>query len=146
MRLPLELVLRRGVIFLWTRYARLDDPALGGETKPKFIVILSGSPYDDPLIYILTTSEKAKHAEHPFPGDLQHLQAGTYECFTVDTLIDAGDAGQLEIGRDEFVKLYESDEVIYKDCLSEGHIKELVDRIVSSRRVAKRLKQILIGV
>lgn len=49
MLLPLDVVLRRGVIFLWIKYARLDDPALVGQTKPKFIVILSGSPQDDPL-------------------------------------------------------------------------------------------------
>jgi hypothetical protein len=143
MRLPLDLVLRRGVIFLWTRYSRLDDPALEGLTKPKYIVILSGSPHDDPMIYILTTSEKSKHARHPFPQDLQHLAAETYDCFAVDTLIDAGDAGQLQIGRDEFVRLYETDEVIYKGCLSEADINALMDRIVASRRVATRVKQVL---
>jgi hypothetical protein len=77
MLLPLDVVLRRGVIFLWTKYARLDDPNLVGKTKAKFIVILSNSPRDDPIIYILTTSEKDKHAQHPFPGDLQRLHAGT---------------------------------------------------------------------
>lgn len=37
MRLPLDLVLRRGVIFRWTRYSRLDDPAFAGLTKPKLL-------------------------------------------------------------------------------------------------------------
>lgn len=145
MRLPLHLVLRRGVIFLWTRYSRLDDPAFAGLTKPKFIVVLSGSPQDDPLIYVLTTSAKAKHTQHPFPEDLHHLPAGTYDCFTTDTLIDAGDAGQLEVGRDEFVKLYETNEVIYQGCLSDADIKALIDRIVASKRVARRVKHILRG-
>jgi hypothetical protein len=139
------MVLRRGVIFLWGRYAKLDDPALAGQTKPKFIVILSASPHDDPLIYLLTTSEKAKHTEHPFPEDLQHLPAGAYDCFTVDTLIDAGDAGQTNIGREEFVALYESEGLIYKGCLSEAHIKELVDKILASRRVSGLMKRVLAG-
>jgi len=145
MRLPLDVVLRRGVIFLWTRYDKLDDPALAGQTKPKFIVILSGSPRDDPLVYILTTSEKSKHAEHPFPADLQHLPAASYDFLPVDTLIDVGDAGQLEIGRDEFVALYESDAVVYKGVLDASHLAELMAKILASARVARRFKRILTG-
>jgi len=87
----LEEILRRGAIFLWSKYARLDNPALAGQTKPKFIVVLSNSAHDDPIIFILTTSEKPKHVNHPFPGDLQHLPAGSYGCFNLDTLIDAGE-------------------------------------------------------
>lgn len=143
MRLPLDVVLRRGVIFLWTTYDKLDDPALAGQTKPKFVVILSGSPKDDPLIYILTTSQKAKHAGHPFPVDLQHLPAGSYDFLPADTLIDVGDAGQLEVGREDFIALYESDAVVYKGALSEAHLAELVEKILACPRVARRFKQIL---
>lgn len=128
MRFPLEIVLRRGAIFLWTKYAKLDDPALAAQTKPKFIVILSGSSQDDPIIYILTTSEKAKHARHPFPVDLLHLPAGAYECFDVDTLIDTGEAGELDIGRDAFVALYESDALLYKGALTEAHVRGTGDQ------------------
>lgn len=91
MRLPVETVLRRGVVFLWTNYARLDDPALKGQTKSKFIVILSGSPLDDPLLYILTTSEKLKHEHHPCPQDLFRVAADRYEFFPADTLIRNSD-------------------------------------------------------
>lgn len=145
MRLPLEVALRRGVIFLWTAYARLDDPALAGQTKPKYIVILSGSPLDDPIIYILTTSEKERQSTHPFPDDLQHIQAGAYECFDRHTVIDAGDAGQLDVGRDEFVELYESGSLIYKGVLSDPDLTELVSKIVASKRVSRRVKQLLTG-
>ena len=145
MLLPLDVVLRRGVIFLWIKYARLDDPALVGQTKPKFIVILSGAPQDDPILYILTTSEKDKHAAHPFRDDLQHLDAGTYECFDVATLIDAGDAGQLDVGRDEFIALYNSGALLYKGVLNDANIEELMKKIAASRRVPRRIKQILSG-
>jgi hypothetical protein len=145
MRLPLEVVFRRGVIFLWSKYARLDDPALAGQTKPKYIVILSGSPQDDPVVYILTTSQKDKHAVHPVPGDLFHIPPGVYECFTVDTLIDAGTAGELEIGRDEFVALYESDALIYKGVLSDTDLAQLMARVRRSPRVSRKVKQLLTG-
>ena len=145
MRLPLEVVLRRGVIFLWSKYAKLDDPALAGKTKPKYIVILSGSPQDDPIIYILTTSEKDKHAKHPFPDDLQRLPAADYESFDMETLVDAGDAGQLDVGREEFVALYESGELIYKGALSPQHMEELMSKIAASRRVPRMVKTLLTG-
>ena len=143
MRLPLDLVLRRGVVFLWPKYDKLDDPALVGQSKSKYIVILSGSPKDDPLIYILTTSERAKHAGHPFPGDLQHIAAGAYTFFPSDTLIDAGTAGEREVGRDEFVALYQADSVVYQGVLTDAHRDELVGKILASRRVSKRFKQML---
>ena len=141
----LEEVLRRGSIFLWTKYSRLDDPALAGRTKPKFIVILSSSSHDDPVIYILTTSEKPKHAGHPFPADLHRVPAGAYPCFVLDTLIDAGDAGQLEIGRDELSALYANRTLIYKGSLSQSDVTVLTAKIVASRRVSRRVKQILTG-
>jgi hypothetical protein len=142
----LEAILRRGAIFLWSKYARLDDPALAGQTKPKFIIVLSNSAQDDPILYILTTSEKPKHATHPFPGDLHHLAAGSYGCFNLDTLIDAGDAGQLDVGLDEFVALYESGALIYRGTLSQGDVEQLVAKVLASRRVARRVKSIISGV
>lgn len=143
MLLPLEVVLRRGVIFLWAKYSRLDDPSLAGRTKPKFIVILSSSPQDDPIIYILTTSAKDKHAMHPFPDDIQRLPAGSYNGFDLETLMDAGDAGQLDIGRDELIALYQAGGLVYKDTLSEQHVEELMAKIAASRRVARRVKHVL---
>jgi hypothetical protein len=41
---PLHSVLRRGAIFIWHQYEQLDDPNYAGQTKPKFVVILSNSP------------------------------------------------------------------------------------------------------
>lgn len=41
MLLPLDVVLRRGVVFLWLDYEEFDDLALAGKSKPKFIVILT---------------------------------------------------------------------------------------------------------
>jgi hypothetical protein len=81
------------------------NPALQGRTKPKYVVMLSGSALDDPLVYILTTSEKTKHADHPFPNDLVVIQGSPTTFFPVNILIDEGEAGQLEIGREEFVVL-----------------------------------------
>jgi hypothetical protein len=145
MRLPLEVVFRRGVIFLWSKYARLDDPALAGQTKPKYIVIRSGSPQDDPIVYILTTSQKEKHAVHPAPGDLFHISPGSYDCFSVDTLIDAGTAGELEVGRNEFVALYESDALVYEGTLSDADLAALLAKIKMSRRVSRRTKLLITG-
>lgn len=145
MQLPLETVLRRGVVFLWPDYARLDDPALKGQTKPKFIVILSGSPLDDPLVYILTTSEKSKHERHPFPQDLFLIPADRYGFFPANTVIDAGESGQLDVGRAEFATLYEGGAVVYKGVLTDDDVAALVKVILASARVSRRFKQILTG-
>lgn len=143
MPLPLQSVFRRGAVFLWTSYAALDDPTLQGQTKPKYIVMLSASALDDPLFYMLTTSHKPKHVDHPFPNDLFHISAGTYGFLPVDTLIDAGEAGALEVGRDEFTALYDSGEVLYKGGLSSADVTALVAKIVASARVRRRFKQML---
>jgi hypothetical protein len=144
MRLPLEVVFKRGAIFLWRAYAKLDDPALAGQTKPKFIVVISSSHNDDPILYILTTSEKTKHTHHPVPGDLLHIKSGSYGFFALDTLIDSGEAGELEIDRAAFAALYDSEAVLYRGCLNDQDVAELMRKIGESRRVARRVKQILV--
>ena len=143
MLLPLDVVLRRGVVFRWVDYDDLDDPVFAGRTKPTFIVVLSNSAHDDPLIYILTTSEKAKHEHHPFPGDLVHIAKGSYGFLPVDTLIDAGTAGEREVGRAEFVALYNQESVVYQGTLNDAHCADLIQRITASRRVSTKLKRIL---
>ena len=104
MRLPLEVVFKRGAIFLWKAYAKLDDPALAGQTKPKFIVVL---------------------------------------FFSTDTLIDAGQAGELEIDKEQFAALYETDGLMYRGCLNDQTMNDLLAKISASRRVVQRVKQML---
>lgn len=143
MLLPFDSVVRRGVILLWRRYAELDDPALAGQSKAKFLIVLSASPHDDPIVYILTTSQKPKHIAHPAPGDLLHLPPGAYECFTVDTLVDCGTAGEREVGLRELQALYEAGDVAYKGALSDDHCAELMQKIAGSSRATRRVKRIL---
>lgn len=143
MLLPFDSVVRRGVILLWKRYAELDDPALAGQSKVKFLIVLSGSPNDDPIVYILTTSQKPKHISHPAPGDLLHLPPGTYDCFVLDTLIDCGTAGEREVGRKELQALYEAGEVAYKGLLNDDHCATLMQKIGASSRATRRVKRIL---
>jgi hypothetical protein len=145
MRLPLEVVFKRGAVFLWKAYAKLDDPTLAGQTKPKFIVVLSSSYKDEPVLYILTTSEKPKHTSHPVPGDLLRIPAGSHSFFAVPTLIDAGTAGELDIRNDEFAALYETDGLLYRGCLHDDTLAELMAKISASPRVARRVKRILTG-
>lgn len=143
MQLPLAAVLRRGVVFLWPEFSALSDPALAGKTKAKFIVILSISASDDPIVFILTTSEKPKHASVPHPGDFLRIPAGTYEFFPADTLIDVSAAGEFDIGRDEFAALYEKGALIYQGRLSDGDVSTLVAMILTCPRVPRRFKQTL---
>ncbi|MGE0866702.1 MAG: hypothetical protein AB7P34_22595, partial [Vicinamibacterales bacterium] len=55
---------------------------------------------------------------HPAPKDLLHLPRGAYDCFTVDTLVDCGTAGEREVGLRELQALYETGEVEPRDGLS----------------------------
>lgn len=143
MLLPFDSVVRRGVILLWKRYAELDDPGLAGQSKAKFLIVLSASPHDDPIVYILTTSQKPKHVAHPAPDDLLHLPPGTYDCFALDTLIDCGTAGQREVGLQELQALYEAGEVVYKGVLNDDHCAALMQKIAGSSRATRRVKRIL---
>jgi len=145
MRLPLATLLRRGVVFLWHRFSELDDPSLEGHTKAKFIVVLSSNAADDPFFFVLTTSLKAKHQNVVHPEDFLHIPAGSYDFFQLDTLINVAEAGQFEIGRAEFMGLYESDEVTYKGRLSDDHTALLVSMIARCPRVSNRFKAMLTG-
>jgi len=145
MHLPLNPVLKRGAIFIWHKYEKLDDPALAGQTKAKFAVILSGSSLDDPLIFLLTTSEKPKHLQAKFPEDLFNVAAGTYNFFQQNTIIDVSAAGELDVDRDAFETLYDDGEVAYKGALSEADVEKLVHKIVACPRVNRKFKRLLTG-
>lgn len=143
MAAPFESVLTRGAIFLWHRYERLDDPALAGQSKAKFIVVLSSSPQDDPIIYLLTTFAKPKHANPRFHDDLMRIPANAYGFFPQETIIDVAEAGQLDMERDRFMDLYDRDAVTYKGKLSADHERELMEKIRRCPRVVRRVKSYL---
>jgi hypothetical protein len=145
---PLSAVLRRGAVFLWTEYSKLDDPALAGQTKPKYMVILSTSPQDDPIIYILTTSEKADKPRHTtplFPEDLVRVPAGTYPFFPKDTIINVSETGQLDVERDTFEDRYNCGTILFKGRLTPDDVNGLMQMIDACPRVGRRIKRILIG-
>lgn len=137
---PLAKVFRRGAVFLWHRYPALDDPALAGETKPKFLVVLNNSPADDPIVFLLATSEKPKHATKPF---LFRLPAGSYDFFSLTTLLPIATAGQTDIDRDSFVALYDSNEIKCVGCLSEADAAQIIADIKACPLVQRRFKQTL---
>jgi hypothetical protein len=143
MLLPLAAVLR-GVVFLHPHFPHLSDPALAGDTKPKYLVILSSSPLDDPVLYVLTTSQKPKHETSPFKNDFVVIEASKYAFWPQVTIINAGEAGDdLSFSRDDLTTLYESGELVYQGVLEEDDIRLLLTAIHASRRVANRIKQIL---
>jgi hypothetical protein len=144
MLLPLSAVLRRGVVFLHPHFPHLADPSLAGQTKPKYLVVLSGSPLDDPVLYILTTSHKPKHSTSPFKEDFVVIKAGKYPFWPQETIINAGQAGdEFSFSNEDFAALYDAGELIYQGVLDGEDIMLLLDAILASLRVANRTKQIL---
>src|SRR5262245_47046978 len=136
MAAPIEQVFRRGAIFLWKAYEKLDDPNYQGRTKPKFIVMLSGSPNDDPLYYLLTTSIKPPANNHPRPQHLYEIPANTY-CFNVDTLIDVEQFGDLDIDATEFKALYAKGAIEHKGVMTAKEVESLVAAIKACPVVLK---------
>jgi hypothetical protein len=143
MLLPLYAVLKRGVVFLYPRFPDLSDPKLSGQTKPKYLVILSSSPLDDPVLYVLTTSEKPKHLTSPLKSDFMTIAGGKYSFLPKGTIVNVGEAGDLSFDREDLEELYESGELVYQGVLDEEDIAMLLNLIQSSLRVANRVKQIL---
>jgi len=143
MLLPLSVVLQRGVIFLFTKYAKLNDPALSGQTKPKFGIILSTAAEDDPLLYVLATSDKLNKAA-AYPHNFYKIAAGSYACFDVDTFIDVSEAGRLDIPQAAFEELYSgTGEVVYKGILTDSDRDGMMKAIFDCPTVDRRYKRIL---
>lgn len=104
MLLPFESVVRRGVAFRYPRFQLLADPALAGETKPKYLVIVSSSPLDAPILFLLTTSEKPKHLNSALRAEFMHIPAGKYSFLPKGTIINA-EAGELTFDREDLQAL-----------------------------------------
>ena len=141
MQPALETVFRRGAVFLWPEYSNLDDPALAGQTKAKFIVVLSTSAADDPISFLLATSEKAKHATAPHPEDFFKIAAGAYPFFSLNTLLDVSEAGTLDISSEEFAALYEAGKLVHKGVLPKTEVAKVISMIKSCPRVSRRFKR-----
>lgn len=142
MVLPFDTVVRRGAVLLWRAYEKLDDPRFAGQTKPKFLVVLTESPLDDPIIYILTTS-KSPTARHPWPADLLTIPSGAYAFFPLETSMDAGTAGQTDVGTAELRALYDGGSVLYQGSLTTEDVGGLMEKIRLSPRVSRRVKAVL---
>lgn len=66
----------------------------------------------------------------------------TYGFFPVNTIVDAGEAGELEVDRGAFAALYGQGSIVYKGTLSQADVTTLVERILLSARVRRRFKQV----
>jgi len=143
MLLPLGVVLRRGAVFLYPRFPHLSDPSLSGQTKAKYLVILSSSPLDDPVFYVLTTSEKPKHLTSPLKDDFMTIEGGKYSFFPKETIINVAQAGEFSFDREELEALYDAGELVYQGALDDQDIAMLLQMIQRSLRVANRIKHII---
>lgn len=131
-------------MFLWHKFPALSDPALAGQTKAKFIVVLSTSASDDPIVFVLTTSLKPKHASVAHPEDYLHVPIGSYSFLGSETLIDVSEAGEFDVGRDEFQALYDNGDLLFKGQLTDSHVEQLIRMILACPRVPRRFKRILV--
>lgn len=139
-KMPLSMVFRRGAVFRQALFDQLDDPAYKDRTKPKYFVILSSSPLDDPIMYILTTSEKDKHEGMDYMVKLR----GSYEFLpAAATLVDVSTAEGLSAPREDFVSLYRVGQIEYKGILSDEDTKRIIDGIAECPVVTTRFKQFL---
>ncbi|HVL66344.1 MAG TPA: hypothetical protein VM364_03680 [Vicinamibacterales bacterium] len=143
MLLPLHVVLKRGVVFLYPRFPALADPVLAGQTKPKYLVVLSASPMDDPVLYLLTTSRKPRHLTAALAPDFMHIPAGKYMFFPKETIINVAEAGDFSFDRDSLRELYDSGEIVYQGALDGEDVATLLGMIQKSMRVAGWVKRLL---
>jgi len=138
MLLPLGVVLRRGAVLLYPRFPHLSDPSLAGQTRAKYLVILSASPLDDPVLYVLTTSEKPKHLASPFKDDFMTIEGGKYSFFPRETVINVAQAGEFSFDREGLAALYDAGELLYQGALDDQDIAMLLQMIQRSLRVTIR--------
>lgn len=139
---PLEALVRRGVVFLHMEYEKLDDPAFAGQTKPKYVVIISDSLQDDPILYLLTTSEKPKHSSLP---NLVKVENGECDFLSGVTLIDVSQAGLLEFTRDELAALHRTRKLKYCGAWPQPVIDRILAAVYDCPSVARWIKQVLKG-
>lgn len=138
MLFPLAAVFKRGAVFRQGLYDKLHDPKYaGGQTKPKYFVVLSASPKDDPIVYLLTTS-KQKSGKYFFV-----IAGARYDFFPVQTLIDVTTAGALDIPRDQFAKLYQTGQIELLGHLSDADVDALLDLIMECPVVEENFKRTL---
>lgn len=138
----LDACLRRGAVFLWRDYDKLDDPNV--RAKAKFIVLVNAFLPDENLYYLLTTSQVDRLKKGPFIADVVVIPAGTYEFFPIDTAINvASIANTPPIEASLFREMYYDREIVFVGALSSADIGRLDAATNASVRVPKDMKRFI---
>lgn len=139
----LDAVLRRGAVFHWDDFSKLDDP--GAAPKGKFLVIINAFLPDDVLYYLLTTSQVTELLRGPFRDDVVTFEPGSYDFFNRETAVNVGTAGgQATIVESAvFRGMYYDGEVEYVGRLTDSDMARIDQAIAKSLRVLKELKRLI---
>lgn len=138
--LDLDACLRRGSVFHWNEYDKLDDPS--ADRKGKFIVVINAFLPGDSLYYLLTTSQVEQLLDSPFRADAVVFEAGAYPFFKKRTAVNVGTAG-LTIPADDFRGMYYDGQIEYVGQMCEPDVKRIDTAISRSVRVQKALKRFI---
>jgi len=139
MKLPLDIAESR----LVTRGALLKTEVSfnTGETKEKYLVVVSIDKNADPLLLVLTTSKLRWYDENP-DAPVVRLDVGEIPAFTKETIINCREL--LRIPRNDLKRLYEAETLFYIDQLGDDILAHLDKALISARTLTVTEKQAVV--
>jgi hypothetical protein len=127
-------------VFLWHSYQQLDDPAVS--EKAKFAILLNAFLPDDPLYYLLTTSQVQKLQTGPFAQDTVTFPAGCYSFFSKETAVNVGSLATTKpLPADDFELLFDAGELKYLGRLSDADLARVDTATAKSLRIPREIKR-----
>ncbi len=115
-----------------------------GTIKEKFFIALSRSPENNPLVFVVTTSNPEFFDKHPeFNRDIIRITAGSLDYFPLDTIIDCRSV--LKIPRDTLKNNFHSNDLKFCGNLPSDLISKIESIIKYSRHIARKDKKLILG-
>ncbi len=139
---PLDSLLHQGAVFLHRNFKFPES------SKPKFLVYLSSPSQPEPLLFVLTTTDKNRKIPY-FPqarqDDIFLIPAGELEFFQSSdaTFIDLNNHRLLE--KPEFKSQYDEGIIEYKGRIREEHLKQLIEKTKDSKILQPDVKKRIVG-
>lgn len=133
-----ESFLKRGAIIrFWVAPEDLKDNNWP-DGKPKYAVVLNVNCAEAEILYVFTTSQ-----DHPafkrFEHVLIRVPVGTYDCFTLDTIISFREIGMVRL--EKLQQQYGEKKMTFCGTLSPAHVEHMdtIIKISQSPNVKRRI-------
>lgn len=110
----------------------------------KYFVAISKDPQNDPLLFVITTSNPCFFNKHPqYEQDIIRIPKGVFDFFPCETILDCKRI--FKHAKDNLRTRLEAKELVFCGHLTETYLSKIDETIKNSRHISLQDKRLILG-